>query len=280
MIYIYLLRDPFTKKPRYVGLSRKPQERLVQHCYMRGPNRHLNSWIRNLKLKDSRPALEILYRADSEELANRMERYFIRVYKKDFPEIVNLTTGGEGGFRYTGPKYVYSSEQLRRKSEQQKAVMTPERRERMSRLFKGRKNPNPKGFISINIARTGIPLSKEHRAKISAANKGRKQTVENIEKFRLRSIEMWKDEDYRKRMSNMNKPILDKYRETALQKARDLKTARRIASKQRVKEALEREVRSARVIASELGISKTYAQKLINEIKADRQACTISLNVV
>ena len=107
----------------------------------------------------------------SSKCLSRLERSFIAMYDS-YNTGLNLTKGGEG----IGG-YVFSSESINKRTATRKAngfSHTEESRAKMSSSLRGKSNSSkgtPRG-----------PRPEEVKAKISAANKGRKFTPEHIAK--------------------------------------------------------------------------------------------------
>lgn len=98
-VYIYILRDPTTKLPRYVGKSNefRINKRLNEHCQLNRckANNHRNNWIKFLLTKNLRPELLIIDEANEHNFSYK-EKYWVNCYKKLGFSLVNSTDGGEG----------------------------------------------------------------------------------------------------------------------------------------------------------------------------------------
>lgn len=90
---IYLLRDPVTLEPRYVGVtSRLLEKRMRQHYYQaeRAVNRPVCDWIRALVRRGLRPVVEVI-----EVTPDRMrEAFWIAHYRAQSDRMLNMTDGG------------------------------------------------------------------------------------------------------------------------------------------------------------------------------------------
>lgn len=265
MIYIYLLRDPITHRPRYIGLTRFPSKRLAQHKCARSTNLRLNRWINNLKKVNLTPLMQIIYEADIPELADSMERYFIRVYGADFGDLMNLTGGGEMAFGISDETRIKLSEAARARKGAYK--MTQAHKDAISRAEKGRINKNAHYLVAWNKSLRGVPLKEETKKKLSEKLQGRKIPPHTIEAIRNAAIERWKDPIYRERTIKTARVPLDQYREVAQRKSAEVRRPRKLASLVKVRDQMSKGITSARKIAKEIGMGKTYVQKLINEIR-------------
>jgi len=97
--YIYTLSDPRTNQIRYVGQTiNSPSKRLAQHLHQEartvGKLTYVNSWIRNLKLHNFKPILNVLEQCALENLDER-EIHYIREYRKTC-NLCNHALGGQG----------------------------------------------------------------------------------------------------------------------------------------------------------------------------------------
>jgi hypothetical protein len=137
--YIYGLRDPLTKKIRYVGYTGKGlRRRLWEHIsesqkHKDNPGCHRHKWILSLLRQGVEPTIEILETVTETSWEAR-ERYWIK--KLALNILVNSTEGGEG--------LVNPSSEVRKRISR-----------KVSKLLRG------------NSYRTGIPHSEEDRKAIS-----------------------------------------------------------------------------------------------------------------
>lgn len=98
-VFIYYLRCPISKEPRYIGKSNENRiaGRLKEHMQQKRYGRwsHKLCWIDSLKRKNLKPTLHIIDEGDENNFKN-LERYWIRCYKKLGFKLTNSTEGGEG----------------------------------------------------------------------------------------------------------------------------------------------------------------------------------------
>jgi hypothetical protein len=155
MFSIYALKDPRTDEIRYVGktsvsLTKRFSRHLSEH-----KKTHKCHWVQSLREQGIKPTLVLLEECETETEANDAERTWIAVLPRFGVSLTNITEGGEG---YSGP---HSEEH---------------ERNRYTALMKTFSDPD---YVSPH---KGVPLSDEHRAKVSEAKK-----------------KTWKDPTYRER---------------------------------------------------------------------------------
>lgn len=94
--YIYMLIDPISRQPRYIGKSNNPLDRLKFHI---GDKRRSKKkyWIQNLRSQGLLPLLEIVDEVSLNEW-QFWEIYWINQMKAWGFNLTNGTEGGEGGF--------------------------------------------------------------------------------------------------------------------------------------------------------------------------------------
>jgi hypothetical protein len=99
---IYTLNDPITNEIRYVGQTiQKLENRLKKHLNAKDKSYRTN-WIKNLNNKKLSPTINLVIEADNKEETNKLEMYYINLYKEKGYNLVNMTKGGEGsiGFKH------------------------------------------------------------------------------------------------------------------------------------------------------------------------------------
>lgn len=148
-IAIYVLVDPRTHLPFYVGKTNKPQIRLKAHRTGKGIT-PCAKFIREIRAEGLRPEMKVLEWCDEKYWQGR-EAYWVDRYQTEFgtAQILNVMEGGVQVGRFIGH------------SEATK--------ERLRQMFKGR------------------PIAPEVRAKISKSLTGLEQSSETVEK-RLATI--------------------------------------------------------------------------------------------
>lgn len=128
-------------------------------------NNHLRNWVNSLKEDGVRPEMTILQVCKKD--ADEHERKWIAFHRSLGCKLLNYTDGGETGFKFSKE----SIEKLRVLSSSRRyGPMSEEHKAKISAALKGRLlNPNSsEQFRKLNISRRGIPLSEEHKAKVSA----------------------------------------------------------------------------------------------------------------
>lgn len=159
-VKIYVLRHPDTLEIRYVGKTvRSLSRRLGNHidnAKRSKHNKHLSNWILKILAAGKRPIIELIEEVDNSVWQER-EKYWI----KHYPNLINLTEGGDGCLGMIHNKAARIKCGLANIGRKH----TQEHRETRSKILKGRK------------------LSEEHKAKIGAANKGKIRSLATIEKL-------------------------------------------------------------------------------------------------
>jgi hypothetical protein len=140
--FVYALKDPETRKIRYIGHTAFPKKRLSVHLSDRGRN-HRTNWIKSLRVSGVIPEMEVLLVVPTSE-APAWEIKFIAEARRMGLSLVNGTDGGETNNCRGIPK-------------------TPEARAKMRAAKLGKKLP---------------PFSREHCEKIGDANRGKRRTPE------------------------------------------------------------------------------------------------------
>lgn len=85
-IWIYCLVDPRNKMPMYVGLSRCPEKRFIQH--MRSSASRVSLWVSDLASVGMTPTMDMLECCTTENALSR-ERYWMQVKVSDNQGLLN-----------------------------------------------------------------------------------------------------------------------------------------------------------------------------------------------
>lgn len=90
--YIYILREPPNGSIRYVGHSKQPAKRLVQHLTVTTTNPSLRSWIASLKALYTKPAVEVMCEIPETADVLIYERLAIRIIQRLTPpgQLLNI----------------------------------------------------------------------------------------------------------------------------------------------------------------------------------------------
>ena len=103
MGYIYVLIDPITNVPKYVGKSLSPLYKTLSRHFRDKRSTYKVRWIQSLYKKYSlKPIIKIIEECNEIDLNSR-EIFWIAEYKKEYV-LCNLTDGGDGlpiGFKHT-----------------------------------------------------------------------------------------------------------------------------------------------------------------------------------
>jgi hypothetical protein len=95
---IYMLCDPDTDEPRYIGKADCIKTRYAQHLRNArvGMKTHKYNWIKSLQEQNKLPKLELLEEI-SIDVWQEAERYYIQEYRKLGARLTNIDDGGLGG---------------------------------------------------------------------------------------------------------------------------------------------------------------------------------------
>ncbi len=197
-ITIYVLYCSQTARVRYVGMTRKLKKRLG-HYRTTGHTRHLQNWITQLGTTPPHRVLAIV----EEAVADQVERAVIALYRSRGQADLNYSSGGEAGFTPTD-EHRAKLRALRQEEWRTRglAMHSPEARARSRQALTGVKKPPGFGarFAALNVARAGIPLSPEHRQRMSEAGRGKPCPWAASPEARERARKRWEDPLYRSRM--------------------------------------------------------------------------------
>jgi hypothetical protein len=183
MYRVYLLKDPRTRAPRYVGItSRSINKRLRDHRSDKRHN-HRTAWLQSLYKIGLEPIAEILEESEDNYWEDA-EMAWILGFKQAGADLVNATDGGEG---LNNP-----SQETREKIGQANMgrIISDETRMKMSLARKGRR-PTEETKRKMSRAQMGnknclgYKRSEETRRKISEANIGRHRHHTEETKMRM-----------------------------------------------------------------------------------------------
>lgn len=159
-VKIYTLKHPDTLEIRYVGKTvRSLSRRLGNHiANAKGNkhNKHLSNWILSILSLGKRPLIELIEEVDNSIWQER-ERYWISQY----PNLINLTDGGDGCLGFLHDK---------------------ETRIKCGLANVGRKHTD-KFKEDLSKRLKGVNLTEEHKAKIGDSNRGKVRTPETLQKL-------------------------------------------------------------------------------------------------
>lgn len=192
MAFIYALKDPETRRIRYIGKAECLKKRLACHLVDRC-RCHRTNWISSLKSRGLRPEMETLLIVPDAEWA-KWEIKFIAQARAMGMDLTNETIGGDGP--WSGRK--------------QPPEMIAKRVAKLTgRPSKLRGRPlSPEHRAAISVALKGVPKTPEHNAKVAAASRGKimspeacrkngeahlrkNLSAETIEKKRAAALRFW-----------------------------------------------------------------------------------------
>lgn len=154
--YVYLLLDPDTEEPRYIGQTVDLARRHRQHCREdRREDCRRARWLRKLRRQGKQPLLRVVHVTTAQQ-APVDEKVWIAHFRMGGIDLVNGTEGGDGCVGL-----VHSNETKQRLREFATGrTQSAETREKQS------------------LAQKGKSKSEEWKRKIGAAHKGQKRSDE------------------------------------------------------------------------------------------------------
>jgi hypothetical protein len=93
---VYYLLDPRDRSVRYVGVSKKPKDRLHQHIRRIHKKTHQIYWVRELQAAGLQPILEVQCIVQDANEAFRIEIALIAILGSRGAKLTNMTSGGTG----------------------------------------------------------------------------------------------------------------------------------------------------------------------------------------
>lgn len=170
LIYIYVLRDPFTNSIRYVGQTRHPKKRRWEH--IQNSRTGLNEkclWISGLLIDGHRPCIEIVDAVPENEWIF-WEREYVKYFKIMGCKLTNAGEGGQGLSKHTLETRIKISNAGKGR------VISAETRKKMADARRG-KSLTPEHRAALKAAWKPKHFSLEARKRMSDAHKGNKYMV-------------------------------------------------------------------------------------------------------
>lgn len=160
---VYTLTNPRTGEVRYVGWTCKTLNRRlnthIQTAVSKPPRDHRAKWILSLLSIGVRPVIEAIESGSGEGWAEAEKRW-IATFRANGARLVNATDGGEGTVGCPSSAAARKASSLRTKGKRMDA-------EHLA-----------KWHAAARAANLGRALSKEHRAKLSKIQIGKKRPLE------------------------------------------------------------------------------------------------------
>lgn len=102
MHYVYALKDPRTRKARYIGVTNNPVQRLVAHVGSAGSKRRPKDlWILELKSLGLRPLIEVVETHWDYAVACDAEEAMIALFMRHAPRGLILNRASTSPRKYT-----------------------------------------------------------------------------------------------------------------------------------------------------------------------------------
>jgi len=168
LVKIYELRDPRDLKcsPRYIGITVKKLEyRLSLHLNKKGLQikTYKNNWIKSLLEENIKPTIHLIEEIQGWEYACKVEKYWIKEFKKQNYKLTNGTLGGEGG---GGCGRIWTKESKEKASKTRIKLLLN------GKLTIHRKPHSEEAKRKMSESHKGKVFSEEYRKNISIAKKG------------------------------------------------------------------------------------------------------------
>lgn len=180
--YVYALKDPRTDEVRYVGCTRSLANRLAVHIYKARKQTNKRAlWIQDVLRAGLSPTLCVLETGvgDGGEAA---EMRYIQEYRAAGCDLANSTDGGKGsiGYKHSDERRAALSASMKGRDVGKKYPDAV--RARMSAAQRARP-PEDLDRARERLLFYSLNRSEETRAKLAAANKGRKWSDETRAKI-------------------------------------------------------------------------------------------------
>lgn len=190
--YIYYLKCPQKKVPRYVGQTVTPKYRLKKHLSrnIEGKNDHFSNWLRLMRKNNLDKEIEMIIIEENESLdifswLDKREIFWIKQFREMGFDLLNYSNGGQGckGYKHT-------PEALKKISIAAKRKIGPRSlsfRSAVSNSLKGNQNRKGKKFTPEQIQKISnslkgkVPWNKGKKIKIS--QEGKKKQKEGVKEF-------------------------------------------------------------------------------------------------
>lgn len=171
---VYVLCDPTTLAPRYVGKANRPEIRLKEHLKdAESGDTHKCHWLRKL---GSSPVLKILATLTTQAEANLAEIRWMNLLRQWGARLTNGREGGHGGLPGLEARRKISLTLKGRSSPNKGNVYSPEQRAKCAQF--GESNPffgkhhSERSKALIRLARATQVCSPDTRRKLSLALRG------------------------------------------------------------------------------------------------------------
>lgn len=224
MTYIYTLSDG--EKIRYVGKTKFITKRYNSHINeSKNKITYKEKWINNVLINGGKIVIEILDICD-DNTSDDVETYWIYQMKCWGFNLVNLTSGGDGGSPMLGKKHSIKSKlQMSQSAKNQNRTiggwnkglkMSENVRKKISETSKGRIiTDNTRKKISESLkGKKRTPMTDETKLKLSkikkgipSPNKGKKYSEEIRKKISISKVGRKRSETSKKKQSESNKII-------------------------------------------------------------------------
>lgn len=208
MGYTIYLRTNLVTGKQYVGQTENFKHR--ESCWKCLKYTYANQYIDNDRKEYGVEnfKVEVIDHCETQEEAYELEEYYIKEYDTKYPNGYNLTEGGAGikGFKHSEESRKKMSEALKGKHSSPdtefKKGQTPWNKDKSGCFLEESRKKMSESHKGNTPWNKGIPLTEEHKSKISMINKG-KHLSESTE-FPKRKVNQYdKDENFIKRWDSL-----------------------------------------------------------------------------
>lgn len=167
ILHVYSLADPDTGSPCYVGLTRNLGRRFKVHLRASSAaraNPELFFWVDGLLGVLKVPIMKPLEECECEVDGKAAEARWVKQFQKAGFALFNKRGGGT--YHTWSPEARKKASETAKRQKRRPPQQSAETKAKIAQKNRER-GQDPARFIALNKSRTGVPLSPEHRRKVS-----------------------------------------------------------------------------------------------------------------